>query len=73
MPEQEKPNILALNQEQLFYTIPQAAHRLNVSEKTIRRWIYRGLLTPSNALYKKLIPRKQVENFYERAEKLLAA
>lgn len=71
MLEQEKFKVP--DGEQLFYTIPQAAHRLNVSTKTIRRWILRGLLTPSNALYKKLIPRKQVENFYERAEKLLGA
>ena len=58
----------------LFYTVKEAANRLNVSEKTIRRWIDRRLLSPSKALEgKKLIPRNQVENFYERAEKLLGS
>jgi|GEM_PF-4569489 len=57
----------------VFYTLKQAAIRLNVSEKTVRRWISRRLLSPSPALYKKLIPRQQVEGFAERAEKLLAA
>lgn len=57
----------------LFYTLKQAARRLNVSEKTVRRWIDRELLSPSPALYKKLIPRDQVEGFPERARRLLAA
>jgi excisionase family DNA binding protein len=47
----------------LFYTVEQAAAVLNVSVKTVRRWLYRGHLTNCNASRKILIPCHQVENF----------
>lgn len=47
----------------VVYTIEEAAVVLNVSTKTIRRLLNRGLLTCSKALRKKLIPRQQIENF----------
>ena len=49
--------------EPLTYTVRQAAAALNVSEKTIRRFLERGILTSSTALRKKLIPRRQVQDF----------
>jgi hypothetical protein len=49
--------------KKVFYTIPEAAIALNVSEKSIRRFIVRGLLKPSKALRKKLIPVKQIDGF----------
>jgi excisionase family DNA binding protein len=49
--------------EPLVYTVEQAAVALNVSSKTIRRFLDRGYLTSSNALRKKIIPRQQVETF----------
>jgi len=47
----------------LMFTVKQAAAALNVSEKTIRRFLSRGILTSSNAVRKKLIPRTQIEDF----------
>ncbi len=49
-----------------FYTVKQAAVVLNVAEKTIRRFLLRGLLESSTATRKKLIPRAQIETFFER-------
>lgn len=49
----------------LFYTIRETAVVLNMSTKSVRRLIGRGCLTPSKALRKKLIPRRQVEAFEE--------
>ena len=50
--------------EVLAYDINQAAFRLNMSTKTVRRLICRGRLTPCKALRKILIPKEQVENFF---------
>jgi excisionase family DNA binding protein len=47
----------------LVYTVEEAAAALNVSTKTIRRLLDRGILTASKALRKKLIPRSQIEGF----------
>jgi excisionase family DNA binding protein len=47
----------------LAYTVEEAAAALNVSTKTVRRLLDRGILTASKALRKKLIPRKQLEDF----------
>jgi excisionase family DNA binding protein len=47
----------------LVYTVKEAAMVLNVSEKTIRRFLERGILTSSTALRKRLIPCKQVGDF----------
>jgi len=47
----------------LALTVEEAAVALNVSTKTIRRLLDRGILTASKALRKKLIPRSQIEGF----------
>lgn len=48
-----------------FYTIKEAAHYLAVSDKSVRRAIKRGLLKPSKAFRKLLIPAMQLEtDFY---------
>jgi excisionase family DNA binding protein len=52
--------------EPLFYDIRQTASALNCSTKTVRRFLQRGLLSSSNASRKKLIPRKQVEEFVKK-------
>lgn len=49
----------------LFFTIKEVTGILNVSDKSVRRFIKRGLLNPSKAIRKILIPRDQVLNFYE--------
>ena len=49
--------------EPLAYDIKQAAAKLNVSTKTIRRLLRRGKLTCCKLLRKILIPREQIENF----------
>jgi len=49
-------------------TIPQAALMLSVSEKTIRRFIDRGLLHASKAIRKKLIPYSEIESFFDRTQ-----
>lgn len=51
-----------------FLTVRQTALVLNMSEKSIRRLIKRGLFQPSKAVRKILIPRKQVETFGERTQ-----
>jgi excisionase family DNA binding protein len=54
-----------IDSERLCYTVKQAAVALNVSEKSIRRLLERGILKSSHALRKKLIPRKYLEEFFE--------
>jgi excisionase family DNA binding protein len=49
-----------------FYTTKEAALALNVSDKTVRRLLERGLLQSSKALRKKLIPRKDIDTFFDR-------
>jgi excisionase family DNA binding protein len=49
-----------------FYTVKEAGAVLNVGEKTIRRLLSRGLLHSSKATRKKLIPREDIETFFER-------
>ena len=48
-----------------FYTVREAAVALNVSDKTVRRLLLREVLHSSKALRKKLIPRKDIETFFE--------
>jgi excisionase family DNA binding protein len=50
----------------MFLTVKETAVVINASEKTIRRLIERGIFQCSKAIRKKLIPRKQVETFFER-------
>lgn len=47
------------------YTVKRAAVYLGVSEKSIRRLVQRGILRPSKAFRKLLIPREQIERFFE--------
>jgi len=49
--------------EPLAYDIKQAAARLNVSTRTIRRLLIRRKLTCCKLIGKKLIPREQIDNF----------
>ena len=51
-----------------FFTVAEAAAYLRVSDKSVRRLISRGLLRPSKALRKLLIPCEQLETFYERTQ-----
>jgi excisionase family DNA binding protein len=50
----------------LTVTIAQAACLLNVSEKTIRRWVDRGVFTCLPGIRKKLIPRRQIESLLRK-------
>ena len=50
----------------MFLTVKETAVVINASEKTVRRLIERGIFECSKAIRKKLIPRKQVETFFER-------
>lgn len=54
------------DEQRLAYTISEAAARLRVSEKSIRRLIYRGLLRRCNKFGRILIPRRDVDNFMEK-------
>jgi excisionase family DNA binding protein len=48
------------------YTIKEAAAKLGVADKTVRRLIKRKLLGSSKALSKIYIPAKDVETFFRR-------
>jgi hypothetical protein len=64
-------NMTVLNQSakpkqdlpKLLYTIRETAYILSVSEKSVRRFLERGLLKTSQALRTKLITRESIENF----------
>jgi hypothetical protein len=47
----------------LLFTIKQTAYMLSVSEKSVRRFLERGLLKSSPALRTKLITRESIEAF----------
>ena len=51
-----------------FFTVKEAAVYLNLSEKSVRRCLARGILWSSKALRKKLIPRRCLETFGERTQ-----
>ena len=51
-----------------FFSVAQAAMIMNVSEKTIRRFLDRGLLRSSKATRTKLIPAQDIETFFERTK-----
>ena len=50
----------------LAYTIVEAAIRLRMSEKSVRRNIDRGNLRRCTKFGRVLIPRKDVDSFFER-------
>jgi excisionase family DNA binding protein len=54
--------------ETLFYTVREAAARLHVCHKSIYRLLDRGLLHSSKAFRKKLIPREEVEAFFDTTQ-----
>lgn len=47
----------------LLFTIRETAYLLSVSEKSVRRFLERGLLQTSKALRTKLITRESIEKF----------
>ena len=47
----------------LFFTIKETAYMLSVSEKSVRRFLDRGLLKCSKALRTKLITRESIDAF----------
>jgi excisionase family DNA binding protein len=49
-----------------YYTIKEAADYLSISDKSVRRLVKRGLLRPSRALRKLLIPIAELEGFFAR-------
>ena len=51
-----------------FYTVKEAAVVLNVAEKTVRRFLLRGILHSSKATRKKLIPRTEIDSFFDRTQ-----
>ncbi len=55
------------------YTIPEAAVILRMSEKSVRRQIDRGNLRRCAVFGRVLIPRKDVETFFERTSSAFAA
>ena len=50
----------------LAYSVREAAEMLGVCEKTVRRLIARGLISPNKALRHLLIPKKEIERFLEQ-------
>lgn len=63
MEKQNETERLKAELPRLFYKIEEAAYILNVSEKTVRRFLERGLLQCSKALRTKLITRESIETF----------
>ena len=49
----------------LCYSLPEAAIKLQRSEKTVRRLIDRGLLRRDQTFWRVRIPRKDVDNFFD--------
>lgn len=61
--QQSSMNQILSDIPKVFLTVAEAADMLNVSEKTVRRWLSRGILTSCNATRKILIPLKQIQDF----------
>lgn len=53
--------------EKLVYTPAEAADVLSVSEKTVRRWVARGILPRIRGTRKVLVPRSGVVEFVQAA------
>jgi excisionase family DNA binding protein len=51
-----------------FYTVKETAVVLNVADRTVRRFLARGILRSSKATRKKLIPRTDIDSFFERTQ-----
>ena len=49
-----------------FYTLREASAKLNVSEKTVRRWVNAGRLRKCPDIRKVLIACDDVDNFAKR-------
>jgi len=52
----------------MFLTVKETAVAIHTSERTIRRLIKRGIFECPKAIRKNLIPRRQVESFFERTK-----
>ena len=52
----------------LVHTVAETAFLLNVSEKQIYRFLAAGILHSTKATRKKLIPRSEIESFFERTK-----
>jgi len=64
---QPKENNAVLNSlTPLAYTLAESATRLRMSQKTVRRHIDKGNLRRCTKFGRVLIPRKDVETFFER-------
>lgn len=57
-----EPNGGVPNEKEVF-SIRETAHILNASEKTIRRYIQRGILKSSRAMRHHRIPRSEIDRF----------
>jgi excisionase family DNA binding protein len=65
-PESKENNVILNSPAPLAYTLAEAAIRLRKSQKTVRRHIDRGDLRRCRKSGRVLIPRKDVDNFFER-------
>jgi excisionase family DNA binding protein len=54
------------NPANLAYTIPEAAIKLRMSDKSVRRQIDKGRLRRCKGYGRVLIPRKDVDTFFEK-------
>jgi excisionase family DNA binding protein len=59
-------NINERRHDKLAYTVSEAAYYLNLSEKSIYRLIQRGELRTCPLFRTKMIPARDVEEFYEK-------
>jgi excisionase family DNA binding protein len=50
------------------YTIPNAAHKLNVGTRTIERWLAAGVLRSFKIGHVRRIPRVEIERLLSTAE-----
>ena len=76
MPEEEKAEVQVQVEadhrrneaavQKLAYTIKEAAALLNMSEKSVRRQIQRGNLRRCKNFGRVLIPRRDIERFYDK-------
>ena len=60
------PAVNERRHEKLSYNVSEAAHSLNLSKKTIYRLIERGELRTCPLLRTKMIPARDVIEFYEK-------
>ncbi len=64
--DQAKTAEIGVESQKYGYTIKETAIRLNMSEKSVRRLIQRGYLRRCKVFGRVLIPRKDVDTFFEK-------